>query len=290
MAGLIVAGSSGGLANRAMGAAGTSARSLELAASSDPAVVEFAYVDETGNTGSVGRGASRTYTLGCVLVPADGWTSRLQVLTAMRRDIKKTYDIRLRDELKAYYLVRSRGPLKDSGFGDGQLRDIYHRSLSAVTRVSAGVFAVVIDKLRRMNRDPFDAAWERLVRQLMVRSTSLDRSIVLVHDQGDNDRIRRMHRRCRQSTAIDGTVCPGLLVEDPVPRRSELSYFVQAADLVAYAAFRRIQPPGKSSGLVCDANMWEVLKAIWLTEVSQSRSDGILVWPEQERGHPQRCP
>ncbi|WP_406241270.1 hypothetical protein [Streptomyces anulatus] len=52
-----------------------------------------------------------------MLVPADGWTQRLDILTKMRRSIGKHYGVRLRDEIKANYLLRSRGDLKRYGLG-----------------------------------------------------------------------------------------------------------------------------------------------------------------------------
>ncbi len=164
------------------------------------------------------------------------------MLTKVRRDIKDEYGVRLRDELKANYLLRPRGPLKDKGLGDGQRRDIYRRAMRALTTVSSAVFAVVIDKENMAGGDPFAIAWEHLIQQLMIRSESMGHPIVLVHDDGEGERVRMVHRHCREVgvTMGGGNAKADLLVEDPVPRRSELSYFIQAADLVAYAAFRRV--------------------------------------------------
>lgn len=244
---------------------------------------EFAYVDESGNTGSVAKGGTRTYTLGCVLVPFDAWTERLDYLSAVRRGIRDTYGVRLRDELKANYLLKARGSLVGLGLGDGQRRDIYQRLLRSLNVVASGTFAIVIDKEQPGlgDRDPADVAWEYLMQRLRIRSTNGGHPIVLVHDDGDRDRVRKIHRRFRRHSWAPGgkAVTAPLLVEDPVARDSALSYFVQAADLAAYAAFRRYAPPGRSTGKVCNERMWDEVRPSWRTEVSSRRQDAIVAWP-----------
>jgi hypothetical protein len=49
------------------------------------------------------------------------------------------------------------------------------------------------------------------------------------------------------------------LVDDPMPKDSDQSLFIQLADLVAYAAFRNLYPPSNSVGKVVDQNMWNNL-------------------------------
>jgi len=231
------------------------ARGADLLSSAAAPTAEFAYVDETGDSGDMAQGGSRTYTLGCVLAPIDHWTDRLDLLSEVRRGIKDTYQIRMRDELKANYLIRPRGPLKNSGLGDGQLRDIYRRMLNGLNVVSSGVFAVVIDKEHlQSGYDPAERAWHFLLQRLRIRSQLMSHPIIVVHDEGEDKRVRRWHRAFRRHSydPQGRRVQAKLLVEDPVPRASILSYFVQAADLVAYAAFRRVQPPMASKASVCD--------------------------------------
>lgn len=253
-----------------------------ILASNESPRAEFAYIDESGNTGAVLRGGTRTYTLGCVMVPLDHWTDRLDVLVNTRQEIRKTYGVRLRDELKANYLLRSRGPLVDLGLGDGQRRDIYRRMLVGTNIAASGVFAVVIDKEHpRAPADPADRAWEYLLQRLRIRSESRGTPIIVIHDDGDADAVRKHLRRFRRFSFKPGgtPVDAPLLIEDPVARDSALSYFVQSADLVAYAAFRRFQPPGRSRASVCNELMWEVMRARWMTEVFPRRDDGIVVYP-----------
>lgn len=243
---------------------------------------EFAYIDESGNTGDWAKGGTRTYTLGCVMVPMDHWTDRLDVMVETRRAIKRTYNIRLRDELKANYLLRGRSHLEPLALGDGQRRDIYRRVLVSANVASSGVFAVVIDKEHaRFSGDPADRAWEYLLQRLRIRSTNMGHPIMIIHDDGDSDTVRKHVRRFRRHSIAPGGhgVTAPMLVEDPVPRNSDLSYFIQAADLVAYAAFRRFQPPSRRNAAVCSEQMWDVMGARWMTEVFPRRPDGIVVYP-----------
>lgn len=74
--------------------------------------MEFACVDESGDTGTTG---TRTFTLGCVLVPVDGWFGRLDRLVAMRREFRDVYRLPLRQEAKANHLVGVKKIYRDLG-------------------------------------------------------------------------------------------------------------------------------------------------------------------------------
>lgn len=253
-----------------------------LTAGSIEPTLEFAYIDESGNTGLVNKGGTRTYTLGCMLMPVNGWTDRLDVMVETRREIRSIYGVRMQDELKANYLLKGRGPLDDLRLGDGQRRDIWQRLLRAANIVSTGVFAVVIDK-ENLNpkKEPFETAWEYLLQRLRMRSNATSRPIMVMHDDGDMARVRALHRRFRRFSYAPGgrPVTAPLLVEDPVPRDSQSSYFVQAADLIAYSAFRRVQPPAQRQASVCSEKMWGVMESRWCKEVFPRRSDGIVLYP-----------
>jgi hypothetical protein len=239
---------------------------------------EFAYIDESGDTGKNG---SRTYTLGCVLIPGDSWTPRLDIITTMRREIRDVYGIPVRAEIKANSLIRPRGDLKDSNLGDGQRRDIYQRHFHTLSLVSSGVFAVVIDKEKVTSaHDYAQVAWDYLYQRLRNRSERFGHPILVIHDEGDADRVRKTHRKFRRHSfnASGQRVAAPLLVEDPVARQSHQSYFIQMADLVAFSAFRAVQPPAKPSS-VCGPEMWEQLASLQRAEVTTARRDGIIVWP-----------
>ena len=252
-----------------------------LASNASPRA-EFAYVDDSGDPGMVN--GSATFGLGCVLVPLDHWTTRLDLLVEMRRQVRDTYGVRFRDEVKAEWLVNVKKHFRDLSLGDGQLRDIFRRHLQMLSVVSSGAFAIVVRKNDINDRtiNPEQRAWEYLLQRLRMRSQSTSAPIVVVHDQGSRDRELRQHvRRFRRHTfAPTGQhVDAPLIVEDPVPRDSQHSYFIQLADLCAYSATRKVMPAAGRRRSVCSEEMWDEAGAARLSAVSHSRNDGIVVWP-----------
>ena len=124
---------------------------------------------------------------------------------------------------------------------------------------------MVIDKQRLQqtdaNADPEATAWEWLLQRLERRSYYESRPALLIHDQGDrkglDKRIRTAARKSRRAGTAGSRFGTGILnvpfhrlIDDPVPRRSAESYFLQFADLVAYASFRRLYPPPPRPGQI----------------------------------------
>lgn len=252
---------------------------MRLSAQSPTA--EFAYIDESGDVGM--SGGSKTFTLTCVLIPMDDWDDRLDYLVKMRREIKRKYGVLLRQEAKANHIVGAKKVYRDLGLGDGQLRDIYQMHMRAIERLSSGTFSIVIrkDKLTKRDADVLEMAWRYLLERLRKRSESTGAPILLIHDNGQDGDIRKIVRRFRKFTFTAGgqrTSAP-LIVEDPTPRDSQQSYFIQLADIAAYAAAVKVLPRNGRTNLICNELMWDLLGDVRIAAVSPARGDGLYVFP-----------
>ena len=111
-------------------------------------------------------------------------------------------------------------------------------------------------------------------------------TFIVVHDKGKNKAIRQWVRKARRyltAGSAFGTAVSDMretLVNDPVPRQSDASYFVQAADLVAYAAFRAVIHPGPGIARVCSHTMWDEIGTAThtvVTSVKQRSKPGIVL-------------
>lgn len=239
----------------------------------------MAYVDESGDTG-VSPGSSLTYTLGCVLVDADLWPDAFDQMLSFRRRVRDKFAVPMRAELKANYLLRNSGPLRPLNLGPAERHLIFRAHLRMLSHLQSRAFAIAVDK-RQKSITPdqvFDLAWEGLLQRLERTSTKEKVTFMISHDEGEDDAVRRWVRRSRRHLTAGSAFGTGMLanparrlVDDPIPRKSEQSYFIQLSDLVAYSAFRSVVPPGPSIARICPQTMWSEIGSATHTAVAGLR-------------------
>lgn len=231
----------------------------------------LAYVDESGDDGRE-RG-SHTYALSCVMVDASAWTSTFDQLIAYRRWIRDRFGIPVRAEIKANYLLRNGGPLRDKPLGERARFALYRSLLRLQPKLGLNVFAVVVDRKKARekfsgSRPASDIAWEYLLQRLERRATKSNPKleIMVIHDEGDEATVRKRARKARRAGTAGSAFGTGLLkrpftrlIDDPIPRSSHQSYFLQLADLDAYAAFRRLYAPPSRPVQIVPQTMWDEL-------------------------------
>jgi Protein of unknown function (DUF3800) len=238
--------------------------------------VLFAYVDESGDpTGDPTHRGSPAYALGVVLVRGDDWVDAFDGLIAFRRELSQNLGVPVRAEVKASYLVRNDGPFAALGLSVNQRRYIYRRHMTILSSLRARAFAVFVDKQALADQgrlhETRDLVWQALFQRLTLTHDrdvpGQQTPILLVHDEGEDLTIRKLARKARRYlTSGKAYGPPGTfrlsqrwLLDDPVSRQSHNSLFVQCADLVAYAAIKRLVPGGRRQTRICPTATWEAL-------------------------------
>jgi hypothetical protein len=173
----------------------------------------MAYCDESGDTGRA-KGASLTYTLGCVLVDVDDWPNAFNGLLELRRRLRTAYRLPVRAEAKATTLVRGGGPLRPLNLSPGQRSLIYRAHLREMNSLMLRAFTVVIDK-RTLNPgvDIGVMAWTTLLERLERVSYYEKTPFSITHDEGEDLTIRKVARKARRritaGSAYGGQPSPG---------------------------------------------------------------------------------
>jgi hypothetical protein len=252
----------------------------------------LAYVDESGNTG---RPGSQTYVLGCVIVASSEWPSVFDEVIEFRRFLKRSFGVPVRTEIKSSFLIANKGPFRRLRLNEASRFAIYRQAMRLQHKLGLSTFAIVIDKERLHTRDPAlnprDVAWEFLfqrIERLTMKKPLGPTWAMVIHDEGEGAAVRKLARRARRIGTAGSAFGTGSLklplqrlVDDPVPRNSTQSYFVQLADLSAYAAFRRLYPPPVRPVQIVPQSMWDELQearyAPANTLVGGVR--GIVHWP-----------
>jgi hypothetical protein len=249
----------------------------------------LAYVDESGDDGARG---SVSYALGCVMIDGSNWASAFDGMIAFRRFLRTRFGIPVRVELKANYLLRNGGPWLSHHPLPSRMRHAISRGhLRIQSKLGMTAFAVVIDKAKATSkfggrRVTSDIAWEYLLQRLERRATKEGTQILLVHDEGEALTIRKRARKSRRAGTAGSAFGTGILsvpfmrlLDDPVPRGSHQSYFLQLADVNAYAAFRCLYPPPLRTVQIVPQGMWDELGAARFRPVRQFGTGPLAIVP-----------
>ncbi len=250
----------------------------------------LAYVDESGDRGPAG---SRFYVLACVLVRSSQWARCFEGIISFRRFLKPTTDLPLPSAVKANYLVNNSGDIRSLNLSEKARRFIYRGLIQLQRKQALKTFAIVINKelllRRRPNPDPMVYAWEYLIQRLENLTRRPQDQVTIFHDEGELETIRKIARRFRRFGTA-GSLFGGSyrippfagLLDDPVSRNSRHSYFLQLADLDAYAAFRRTCPPPPRTVQIVSYNTWDLLGSARFAAANKRTggpSIGIVFWP-----------
>ncbi len=252
----------------------------------------LAYVDESGSVGEIASGGSLTFTLGCVMVEAARWADVFDDVIDFRRYLRSHFGIPVRAELKANYFIRNGGPLRTLGLSEAARFAVYRGALRLQPKLDLRAFAVVIRKdvmsSRGLNHDPRQVAWEYLLQRLERFTTKNTTQVLLICDEGEGPFVRKAARKARRAGTAGSAFGTGMLkrparliLDDPVSRKSNESYFIQLADLNAYAAFRHYYPPPAKPVNIVPQTMWDELGSARYAAVNQliGGTPGIVVWP-----------
>lgn len=256
----------------------------------------FMYVDESGDPGQwdparpPSQQGTSYFILTGVILPAREWRNYLTALVDIRRQVKLRYGVPMRVELRGSVLINPRGDRRLKEL-PRRLRVMLYRELLeavAVRMPAAKVLNIYVNKLQpryvsTSNVDLHMRSWEYLIQRydtFLKKQEDAPVGIIFA-DETNEVKIRRILRKMRVYNPVPSVYHgyyhnPVLrVVEDPVIRQSQHSYFVQLADLIAHALYRKEHPKGSYRRFNVD-QLFDAIQPLLLREASRSDPDGIV--------------
>jgi hypothetical protein len=194
------------------------------------------------------------------------WQSVLRELTDFRRWLRRRYGIGLADELHHAEMVgkdKNLSPSIATLPKHQRLAIIRHHADQLARLPDFNVINVVVDKSTGKVTDKdlvFRGAWSRLIqrfektiqyRNFPGEKNPSERGMIFP-DRTDGERLRTLLNRMRRHNPIKLVSQAGSfhfenqpvlsVIEDPIVRESQLSYFVQSADLCVFLLTQWIEP------------------------------------------------
>jgi hypothetical protein len=243
----------------------------------------FAYTDESGDPA---YGTTPTFTVAVVCIEDEKWVRCLEQFKGFRREIRDEHGVNMRDEAKANELIHGEGPVAE--MPEGERKEIFMKFMEVQEELaSLETFAICVRKDRINSEktvDPRDKAWKFTIQRFERFADHRDDLIHVLPDEGHYDFIRSRIRKLRQFNRPPSYFGDEQLnrdakniIGDCSERDSEESYFIQLADLNAYAAWRYVFPHSDFG-----PEYWETVGSARDERVNHLRNGpcGIVEWPE----------
>jgi hypothetical protein len=216
-------------------------------------------------------------------IPVEQWRICFGMVRDFRRGLKQAHGIYIYKELHAWKFVSGRGRIAPNIVAKGQRAAIFRQALQLMTTLPG---AQILNAC--FPKGQMDRAFERLLNRIERSLVAWGSHGILLCDQGKEGDYTRLVRRMNVynpipsqygTWAVTGSSWRNIplerIVEDPVFKRSDKSYFIQLVDFAAYSLLRRERPTSKIRQLGLH-NAFDILQPILLTAATRNDPEGIL--------------
>ena len=250
------------------------------------------YVDESGDCG-IENTPSRYFVLTGIVIHELRWKRYLNEILKFRRRIRESFGLKLREEIHAARLITKPGNLVRIKRNDRLTIIRWFTGLIA-SFDDINVLNVVIDKKSKpKDFDVFGMAWKTLIQRFENTLSNRnfrgpvnadDRGLV-IPDHTDDKKLKKLMRKLRRYNPIPNRRELGhgyrdlpikQIIEDPIFRDSEDSYFIQAADLAAYLCYQHFEPNSYMKKTGAHNYLKKRLKPVLCTVASSKNEYGIV--------------
>lgn len=253
------------------------------------------YVDESGDPGISVEGTP-FFVISGIIIHEKYWNDTFQRILDLRQKISKQYKIPQRIPFHASDIVNGHNQYHHSisGLTTQERFLIYKDIFDYVSQLSnIKILNVFIRKDRvQLTQDVFEWGWQLFIQRFNTflekdsQRTGKEEYGLLFSDRTQDDKLKRLLRRMRAFNYVPSKyagnsarrILIAQILDDPIPRVSTTSYFIQIADLIAFSLARRDYSRASLNAHGFD-HFFNILTPICLCEATQYDPQGIVYWP-----------
>lgn len=210
--------------------------------------MQLAYYDEAGDDGYP-RYASPFFVLSAIYLHYLNWKASFDVIRDFRRQLKSVYGFPMKTEMHTRPFLLNKLPYLHLNLNDADRVAIVGQFCDMIGSLDARIVNVVVVKPRIRNAayEVLDTALTYSIQRIendMNPSINPDAKFMIITDPGREGKMRKTSRRVQRLNFIPSKYHPGTyrrdvrsLIEDPLPKESSESYFIQISDLVSYVVY-----------------------------------------------------
>lgn len=258
------------------------------------------YMDETGDEGY--PGLSELFMLTSVYMSDRHWRDNFLKIQEFRQDIKDRYGLPVHVEIHTRRFILGKDPYKQLNLNKSQKLDILYRLFRMISCLDLRIVNVCINKKNIHNEDYniFTNSIKYSVQRIendFVKNSLTD-CYMIIADEGRINQMKRVTRQIQRYNYIPSLLEPGntyrkevvRMIEDPLAKSSQESYFIQIADAVSYIIYLYSQSKfnGSQWGRLVRKNLSErnvvdflkIIRKQLNIMASKNNSFGIVHYPK----------
>lgn len=261
----------------------------------------LAYFDESGDEGFP-KFSSEIFVLSSLYMHFQNWKGNFDKLISIRKSLKEQYGLPVRTELKIKQLLLNKHPFDKFRFDMVTKKAMIDCFVKGIAQLDIDAVNVVINKrkVKDTNYIILDRAINYNIQRIENDLHEKDpaHKFMIITDEGRVGKMRKTTRRIQKINFIPskfGTTPYRKeiekLIEDPLPKKSQESYFVQTVDTIAWLVFMyvlKIILKAKwanrleASLTIQEVQGWlEILKQGDVLNLKASPNDyGIVIYPK----------
>jgi hypothetical protein len=214
------------------------------------------YYDESGDDGYP-LYSSPLFVLSAVYCPASDWRENFELLATFRRQLAKDFSMPFKTEFHTHELLLNKRPYRELELSGEERMAIVERHCQIAAQLSIKILTTSVVKpwITSPAFNVLDTALSYSVNRIETDlSQHSENRFIVITDEGRVGKMRHTTRRMQRINFVPSQygVQPYRrdikhMIEDPLPKDSKQSYFIQLADMVARLFYLKL---GHDTGLV----------------------------------------
>jgi len=260
----------------------------------------ISYYDESGDDGYPTY-SSELFVLSCLYMHETHWKENFNSIVNFRKSLKARYGFPVKEEFHSKEFATDKNPYHGKYTPDIR-RSILFEHCYFLATLNIKCVSVVIDK-KNINRPTYNVLKNALTYSIQRIENDLDKSFgserfMIISDEGRVSKMRDTARMLQRINYIPSQFNYSsyrkeikTLIEDPLPKNSKESYFIQFADLMAFVVSIYVKRNlcrekldwGKRLlnvlGYGDEIHLMDILKPCLNTKASNKNDYGIVYYP-----------
>lgn len=229
------------------------------------------------------------------------WQDLYRDLSDFRNKLNLKFNLPKKIEIHTKEFVLNKKPYTKFGLDDITRVAILDEYCAFLSSLNLQVINVAINKviIKKSNYDILDTSFRYLIQRIenTLYHLNADSKFLLITDPGRIGKMRATSRRMQRVNYIPVKGSQGIsyrreicrLIEDPLPKDSNQSYFIQIADLMAFITYHYVRYkfsignfPNRIPKMIDDQkiiNWLRILNPILNLQASSSDQFGVVCYP-----------